>query len=89
MSWGQHYWPWFLIISAMWILSGFGIPEGIALAEHGDGLDNTLSWYARTQLHASVAINMSVHTLAWWATFILWMTFVIYITPHIWFLQFG
>jgi hypothetical protein len=89
-TWGQHYWPLFLIISSGWIMAAFGIPEGIALGEGTKNhIDNTLSYYARTQLHANVAVYGNIHTIAWWATFIIWMTFVIWITVHIWFAQFG
>jgi hypothetical protein len=90
-TWGVHYWPLFLIISSGWLALGFGIPEGIALGENPSisHVDNTLSYYARTELHANVAIYGSIHTIAWWATFIIWMTFVIWITAHIWFVQFG
>jgi hypothetical protein len=87
-SWGRHYWPIFLIISSVWLLTGFGIPELIALvtapASH---LDNTLSFYARNELN--VSLKTTVHTVAWYLTFVTWMVFVTFITAHIWFDQFG
>ena len=36
MTWGRHYWPWFLITGSL----GFGIPELIALFTNSA---NTLS----------------------------------------------
>lgn len=90
-SWGNTYWPVFLIISGLWVLSGFGIPESLALmTQPSTHLDNTLSYYARVQLHANVAMGpTAMHTAAWWITFTVWMMFVLFITAHIWFLQFG
>jgi hypothetical protein len=90
MTWGKHYWPVFLIISSVWLLLGFGIPESWALfIEGGTGvhIDNTLSVYARTELN--VSLNTNVHTVAWYLTFLMWMMFVVFITAHIWFDQFG
>lgn len=90
MTWGQHYWAVFLSISSAWLLTGFGIPETIALATgRAHHLDNTLSFYARTELHVSVATAGSIHTIAWWASFVVWMMFVVFITSHIWFDEFG
>jgi hypothetical protein len=91
ITWGNTYWPAFLIISGAWVLSGFGIPGTIALAtQPGTHLDNTLSQYARVQLHAAVAMGpTTMHTWAWWLSFAVWMLFVLFITAHIWFLQFG
>lgn len=89
-SWGQTYWPIFLTVSGLYILGAFGIPEGIALATHpSTHLDNTLSYYARTELHISTATAGSLHTIGWWVSFAVWMMFVIFITAHIWFDQFG
>jgi len=90
MTWGERYWPVFLIISSLWMLCGFGIPEGIALGTHpSTHLDNTLSYYARTQLHSTVSVAGTVHTWVWWVTFIAWLMFVVFITAHIWMDQFG
>jgi hypothetical protein len=90
MTWGKVYWPIFLIISSLWLLTGFGIAETIALISGtANHLDNTLSYYARTELHISVATAATAHTVAWWITFVVWMMFVIFITAHIWFDQFG
>jgi hypothetical protein len=90
MTWGKVYWPVFLIISSVWVMLGFGIPETIALFTHpSTHLDNTLSFYSRTELHASVATATTMHTAAWWLSFVVWMMFVIFITAHIWFDQFG
>lgn len=90
MTWGKLYWPVFLIISSVWIMLAFGIPETIALATHpSTHQDNTLSFYSRTELHISVATAATAHTAAWWLSFVVWMMFVIFITAHIWFDQFG
>lgn len=89
-TWGLKYWPVFLIITAAWLLLAFGIPETIALLAHtSTHLDNTLSNYARTELGVSVAVQRTVHTIAWWVSFVMWMVFVVWITAHIWFVQFG
>ena len=88
--WGEKWWPIFLVGSGLWLLTGFGIPETIALLTNSNThLDNTLSYYARIQLHVSVATENSIHTVAWWVSFAAWMMFVIFITAHIWFDQFG
>lgn len=90
MTWGKNYWPIFLIISAVWLLTGFGVPETLALiAQPSNHIDNTLSFYSRTELHVSVATANTIHTAAWWLSFVIWMMFVIFITAHIWFDQFG
>jgi hypothetical protein len=86
--WGKIWWPIFLIISSVWLLTGFGIPEAWALISNGNN-DNTLSGYARTELHGSVATLGSVHTLAWYLSFTVWIMFVVFITAHIWMDQFG
>ena len=89
-DWGNRYWPIFLIASAVYLLIFFGIPEASAIIVHpSSGIDNTLSHYARTELHVSVATQNTIHTIAWWCSFVVWMMFVIFITAHIWFYQFG
>lgn len=88
-TWGKVYWPIFLIISSLWLLLAFGIAETMALVEDTLHIDNTLSNYARTELHAQIATSTSPHTIVWWLTFIVWMMFVVFITAHIWFDQFG
>lgn len=83
-TWGKVYWPIFLIISAIWILLAFGIPETIALATAvATHKDNTLSNYSHVELH--VTAQMTVHTVAWFMSLIVWSLFVIVITSHIWF----
>lgn len=91
MTWGKDYWPIFLSIMGGLTLTGFGIPEAIALFKEGVGshVDNTLSYYARVELHASVATQMNIHSIGWWLSLLVWAMFVSFITPHIWFLQFG
>jgi hypothetical protein len=89
-TWGLTYWPIFLIISSAWIACAFGIPETIALLQGtSHHLDNTLSQYARVDLGVAVAVKTTVHTIAWWCSFVAWMVFVVFITAHIWFAQFG
>lgn len=90
MTWGREYWPVFLIISGIWLMLGFGIPEAMALVTGSAGhIDNTLSFYARTELNISVATAATKHTIAWWCSFVPWMIFLVFITSHIWFDQFG
>lgn len=89
-TWGKVYWPVFLIVSSFILLLGFGVPESLALVTHPSShVDNTLSYYARYELHVSVATANTIHTWAWWLSFLLWMMFVVFITAHIWFDQFG
>lgn len=90
LTWGARYWPWFIAITSGWLLTGLGIPEGIALATNvRTHLDNTFSHYLRSELHVSIALQGSVHTVAWWASFTTWIVFVVFITGHIWFNEFG
>jgi hypothetical protein len=91
MTWGREYWAIFLSVMGLEVLLAFGIPETIALFTEraSNHIDNTLSYYARVELHASVATQMNIHSLGWWLSLIVWMMFVSFITPHIWFLQFG
>lgn len=88
ITWGRDYWPIFLIISSIWLLLGFGIPELIALLSGTAGhLDNTLSVYARDELNVSA--QLTKHTIAWYLSFLVWIVFTFVITLHIWFDQFG
>ena len=80
-SWGNYYWPFFLVlVSAL-----FGVPELIALFTN---VANTLSDYARLQLHVGTAFTGQVHTVAWWASLAAWLLFAVVITVHIWFVRF-
>lgn len=81
-TWGTYYWPYFLILVSV----EFGVPELIAL---GTNVANTLSDYARLQLHVGTAFAGSVHTVAWWASLIAWLLFVVVITDHVWWARFG
>lgn len=84
MTWGKEWWPAFLIVCAVWIIVGFGIPELIALfTSVSTHTDNTLSHYAQSELH--VSSQMTVHTVAWWLTLIVWTSVVTILTWHIWF----
>ena len=87
LSWGRVYWPVFLIISSVWVILGFGIPELIALfTGKSSHTDNTLSNYSWSELHVSTMLT--VHTLAWYLSFGVWVMFAFVITLHIWFRQF-
>ncbi len=85
ITWGRTWWPVFLIISSAWILAGFGIAETIALLARRT-YDNTLSNYARVQLHVPLNASLS-HTVAWWLSLLTWMMFVVVMTVHIWWNQ--
>ena len=84
MTWGTYYWPVFLIISAVWLLTGFGIPEIYALfTQVSTHLDNTLSHYAQHELGVDVQINR--HTIAWTLSLLAWVLVTTILTWHIWF----
>lgn len=87
MTWGREYWPVYLIVCSFVLLLGFGVPEAFALIIRPLHVDNTLSFYARSELN--VSLTATKHTMAWWLTFISWMMFTVFITAHIWFDQFG
>lgn len=88
LTWGREYWPVFLIISAVWVILGFGIAEIFAFfTSSATHIDNTLSNYARQELHVST--QLTIHTIAWWISFLVWSVFVFVITLHIWYDQFG
>lgn len=85
LTWGRIYWPVFLIASSLWILTGFLIPEVIALLTNvSSHTDNTLSYYARTELHVTSTIQ-DIHDVAWYLSLIAWGVFTVWITGHIWF----
>lgn len=81
-TWGAYYWPYFLILVSV----EFGVPELVALATN---VANTLSDYARLQLHVGTAFSGTVHTVAWWCSLAAWLLFVVVITDHIWWVRFG
>lgn len=83
-TWGRHYWSVFLIVSSVWLLTGFGVPELIALVTEKRGhLDNTLSNYAHVQLNVSA--TMTIHTVAWYLSLLVWLMITGMLTFHIWF----
>jgi Zn-dependent M28 family amino/carboxypeptidase len=83
-TWGSRYWPVFLIVSSAWLLTGFGIPELIALfASVSTHTDNTLSNYSHVELH--VTSTMTIHTVAWYLSLAVWLMATIILTFHIWF----
>lgn len=87
-TWGQWYWPIFVIVSAVWLLTGFGVPETIALIESHlvhEPIDNTLSYYSRRELNVSAV--WTIHTIAWYLSLACWTMFVCFLTSHIWFNQ--
>lgn len=80
----MYYWPVFLIISAIWILCGFGIPEVLALVSKvTNHTDNTLSNYAHVEL--KVSTQMTIHTIAWYLSLLVWLLSTTILTFHIWF----
>lgn len=84
MTWGTYYWPVFLIISAVWLLLGFGIPELIALiTQVGTHTDNTLSHYSQEELGLDAQLNR--HTIAWSLSLLAWVVVTTILTWHIWF----
>jgi hypothetical protein len=78
ITWGFYYWPiWILVLFA-----AFLGPEIYALVTN---VKNTLSDFARYELHVGVAFHGPTHvSLAWWASIVVWAGFVAWITPHIW-----
>lgn len=80
--WGNYYWPYWMILTSFTFL----VPEAIALFTNKS---NTLSDYARAQLHVGVSIQNTIHTLAWYSSLITWLVFVVFITGHIWYARFG
>jgi hypothetical protein len=85
LTWGRIYWPIFLMIEGILFLIGF-LPAEITalLTEVKYHTDNTLSYYARTELHVTSSIQ-DVHDIVWYLTLVPWCMFVIWITGHIWF----
>lgn len=84
MTWGNWYWPVFLIISAIWIITGFGVPEIIALITEVKGhTDNTLSHYSQFELGMSTEITR--HSIAWVLSLLSWVVITTLLTWHIWF----
>ena len=75
-TWGRLYWP--LALAATSLL--FFPAELTALFTNSV---NTLSDYSWYELHVSP--GFTVHTIAWYASFISWLLFVAVITGHIWF----
>lgn len=88
ITWGRTWWPVFLIISSVWVLLGFGIPETFAfLTQTSTHTDNTLSNYSWQELNVSTMLT--VHTVAWWLSFAVWCMAIFVLTLHIWFHQFS
>lgn len=75
-TWGRTYWPIAMIIVSLLFLPA----EIIALVTNAA---NTLSDYSWYELH--LRPGLSVHTVAWYLSFIGWLLFVVVITWHIWF----
>lgn len=80
--WGDLYWPYWMTVTSLTFL----VPELIALFTN---VQNTLSDYARTQLHVGVAFQHNIHTLAWYSSLLVWLTFAAWITIHIWWAKLG
>lgn len=80
--WGNYYWPYWMTLTSLTFL----VPELIALFTN---VANTLSDYARSQLHVGRALEANIHSLAWYSSLVTWLAFVIVITLHIWWAKFG
>lgn len=88
MTWGSHYWPVFLIVSAVWLLIGFGVPELIALfTDVKNHVDNTLSHYSQHEL--GLTAQFTRHTVAWYLSLAAWFLVTTVLTWHIWFMLGG
>lgn len=88
MTWGNWYWPLALITMAI-VAAGLFFPAEITAIVTNK--NNTLSDFARYELGVRTALGQTVtlHTWAWWVSFLVWDGFVIWITGHIWFVQWG
>lgn len=82
MTWGKHYWPWFLILVSL----AFLIPEITALITN---VKNTLSDYAWYELDITTPKEaFSAHTAAWFLSLGMWAVIAVWLTYHIWFERF-
>jgi hypothetical protein len=66
----------------VWLLIGLGVPELLALFNESK-IDNTLSYYAQTQLHLTGTITR--HDIAWYLSLLCWAMVTTILTWHIWF----
>ncbi len=83
MIWGKLYWPYWMALTGL----TFIVPELVAVFTN---VANTLSDYARSELHVGIGFsNHGIHTVAWWISLVVWLTFVVWITGHIWWAKFG
>jgi hypothetical protein len=78
ITWGQTYWPWYLIVTAI----GFLGPEIWALITHSG---NTLSNYSRTSLNVTLGEHLSQHNAAWALTLGVFVVVTVWLVGHIWF----
>lgn len=84
ITWGNTWWPIFLITSSVWLLLGFGIPELIALFTNvNTHIDNTLTHYSQTELGLDAQVTR--HTIAWTLSLLAWVLVTTILTWHIWF----
>jgi hypothetical protein len=80
MTWGKYYWPTGLIIVSLLFLPA----ELYALTTN---VKNTLSWYCWSELDVQRALDLNMHSLAWYLSFAAWVVFTVVITLHIWFMS--
>lgn len=78
IGWGKIYWPIFLIVISVLFLPA----EIYALVTN---TANTLSIYCWQELDVTRALEITVHSTAWYLSFAAWLIFVVLITLHIWF----
>lgn len=77
-SWGNYYWPFFLIlVSALFL-----VPEIIGLVGNSA---NTLSDYCWRELNVNLAFNAGRHSVAWWISQFAFYVAVVLLAIHIWY----
>lgn len=78
MTWGNTYWPIFLVI----VSALFLVPESIGIFTNSA---NTLSDYCWRELNVTMVFGSGKHTVAWWLSQIAWYMAVIILSLHIWY----
>ncbi len=79
-TWGDDYWPFFLIFVSLLFLG----PEIAGLIGNPA---NTLSEYCWRELHVGLSFGAGRHTVAWWLSLAAWLVAVAVLTGHIWWRQ--
>lgn len=81
MTWGPHYWPWFLIMASIAFLG----PEIVALVTHSG---NSLSQYIWQILHVPTRGQPWPHTAAWFLSQGAFITGAVWLVFHFWYHKF-